>query len=97
MSKFNFFERVSVSTVDFEDHVSSFGFISSGISLINTSSLAGDVVEYSFDGSTLHGDLSPTFPNAALAFDNRFESRIWFRLKVAGPSAIIRVEAWAVG
>ena len=96
MSKFNFFDRIEVSTVDFEDHLSNFGFISSGISLINTSILFGDVVEYSFDGSTLHGDLNPTLPSAALSFDNRYESKIWFRLQSSGTPVIIRVEAWAI-
>jgi len=96
MSKFNFFSRIDVSTTDFVDHVASFGFISSGISIINNSALSTDIVEYSFDGATLHGDLSPTFPNAALAFDNRYESRIWFRLKVDGGPVSVRLEAWAI-
>lgn len=97
MSKFNYFDNVSVSTVNFSDTVRSFGFISSGISLINISSVPTDIVQYSFDGSTIHGDLSPTFPNAALSFDNRFESRIWFRLESTGSSVVVRLESWAVG
>ena len=97
MSKFNFFNRINVNSVNFSDHVASFGFISSGISFINSSALSSDIVEYSFDGSTLHGDLVPSDTSSALAFDNRFESRVWFRLKTDGPQVNIRVEAWAIG
>jgi len=51
------------------------------------------VIEYSFNGNTLHGDLTPGTPTQAIIFDNRRVSRIWFR--TSAPGQTIRVEAWA--
>jgi|SRR3990167_6921358 len=61
-----------------------FSFVNEGVS----------VIEYSFNGNTLHGDLTPATPTAAIFFDNRRVSRIWFRVP-SGVASVIRVEAWA--
>lgn len=54
---------------------------------------SGTVVEYSFNGNTIHGTLdgSGTTAPASLTFENRVISKIWF----AG-SGTVRVEAWAI-
>lgn len=54
------------------------------------------IVEYSFNGNTLHGDMTPGTPTHSIFFDNRRISKIWFRLADGNqPASRIRVEAWA--
>lgn len=59
---------------------------------------ASAIVEYSFDGSTLHGELDPADGTRGKAFDWRQVNKIWFRIKSGstGP-ANVSIEAWAVG
>jgi len=90
---FNFFQKVTVNNANFphnnEDIAINFrGQVS--FSLVNEGT---EVIEYSFNGNTLHGDLTPGTPTAAIFFDNRRISRIWFRTTV--PGQVVRVEAWA--
>jgi hypothetical protein len=65
--------------------------------LIFTNETSGQVVEYSFNGSTVHGvlDGTATSTTRVVTFLNRQQSLIWFRLKSgsAGP-ATITVTAW---
>jgi hypothetical protein len=63
-----------------------------GLSLLWTSGVA---IEYSFDGTIVHGDLEGGLPNQGLTFDNRpIPSRkIWFRV-VTATTSVVRVEAW---
>lgn len=95
MSKFNFFTEMSVSTTSFESHMVSWNFISSGFLLMVDSTNAGDIILYSFDGVTVHGNLSPTKPNEGLAFDQRHESKVYFSRKTGSGAVLVRVEAWA--
>lgn len=64
-----------------------------------TNETAGQVVEYSFNGNTVHGvlDGATTSTTRVVTFTNRPVSLIWFRLKTgsAGP-ATITVTAWGV-
>ena len=95
MSKFNYFNRINITTNNFVDAVASFDFITAGISLINEGTQANNIIEYSFNGADLHGDLNPNLPSAGLVFDNRHEDKVWFRLKASNVASIVRVEAWA--
>lgn len=85
--------KFAVITVDGYDFAStpdvSFGFHSTGLALLNRGNFT---VEYSFDGEEVHGDLNPNDASAGLTFDNRYESKIFFRA-VDGYSTV-RVEAW---
>lgn len=94
MSKFNFFHKLSVSSTEFTKL--SWAFNSAGILLLNLSPTPADIIQYSFDGTTVHGDLVPGTPAAGLAFDNRVESAIFFRLAIAGSGVLVRVEAWGL-
>lgn len=49
------------------------------------------VIEYSFNGFDVHGELSAS---AFFMFDNRTVNKIWFRLK-SGSASTVRVDAWA--
>jgi hypothetical protein len=90
MSRYNFFEVVTVDGYDFpEDPQVTFGFLSTSITLLNRS---GFVLEYSFDGETLHGDLNPADASIGSVFDYRIESNMWFR--AADGYGDVRVESW---
>jgi len=64
-----------------------------------TAETVGQIVEYSFNGSTVHGvlDGTATSTTRVINFDNRQQSLIWFRLRVgsAGP-AVVTVTAWGI-
>lgn len=89
---FNFFQKVTVDGYEFPqlaDVAISFrGQFS--FTLVNE---GNNVIEYSFNGNTLHGDLTPDTPTSALAFDNRRISKIWFRAP-GGGDPVVRIEAW---
>lgn len=90
MSRWNYFDVITVDGYDFPaDPQASFGFISEGFSLLNR----GDyVVQYSFNGSDVDGDLNPNDSSKGLVFDNRHECKIWFK-SVDGYSTV-RAESW---
>lgn len=71
-------------------------FPTQGISFINYSIDPKQIIEYSFNGTTVHGDMVPLTPSSTLVFDNRTICFIWFRLKSGSIGPIdIRIEAWA--
>ena len=95
----NFFQKISVASTDFEGSVVSWDFMSVGIALMVESNDPTDVVEYSFGPDPngklqVHGDMTPLMPSEGIIFDNRTESKIWFRRKAAGKSVVVRVESW---
>lgn len=59
--------------------------------------VADSVIEYSFDGNTVHGELGSCLQNVMLTFDNRVISCIWFRLQ-SGSSGTptVSVQAWGI-
>ncbi len=55
------------------------------------------VVEFSFNGTTVHGELDSTKVSVAQTFDNRVICKIWFRLKTGSTGPItVSVSAWAI-
>lgn len=64
-----------------------------------TNETPGSVVEYSFNGTTVHGVLdganSPVSTTRVVMFNNRVVSLIWFRLK-SGGTATITTTAWGI-
>jgi hypothetical protein len=52
---------------------------------------SGGPVQYSFNGQTVHGDMTTAQASATLTFTNRVVSTIWFK-----GSGVVRVEAWAI-
>jgi hypothetical protein len=95
----NFFEKISVSSNDFEDNMVSWDFTSVGIAVMVESNDPTDVIEYSFgngpDGQKqVHGDMTPLMPSEGIIFDNRSESKIWFRRATAGKAVLVRIESW---
>jgi len=54
------------------------------------------VVEFSFNGTTVHGELDSTKVTAGLTFDNRIVTKIWFRVKAGSTGPIVvSANAWA--
>lgn len=54
------------------------------------------VVEYSFNGTTIHGELDSTKASSGLSFDNRVVSLAWFRVKAGSTGPInISIHAWS--
>ena len=96
---FNFFEKVDVSTTSFGgDSVSGeqpdvhITFPTQTVMLLNEGT---GVVEYSFNGTTIHGELDSTKASAGLSFDNRVVSMIWFKVKAGSSGPItIAIHAW---
>lgn len=94
MSKYNFFNRFLASTIEFHNNMVSWSFNSTGIMLLTESTAPTDIVQYSFNGTDVHGEIRPNTPAAGLSFDNRTESRIYFRLVEGANPTIVRVETW---
>lgn len=90
---FNFFAKIDVTNTEFTSNAQVvFNFRNQiAFSLVNEGSA---IIEYSFNGNTLHGDMTLGTPTTALIFDNRRVSKIWFRVP-GGGSHRVRVEAWA--
>jgi len=90
----NFFDKLYVTSTSFSDHTVQWSFTSVGIAIMLESNDVTDVVQYSFDGITVHGDMTPTFPSEGIIFDGRRQSKIWFQRESSGQPVIVRIEAW---
>lgn len=94
---FNYFTKISVTGAAFGDQSdAAIAFPIRCLTLLNEGTTLSHVIEYSFNGTHVHGDMTPTKSSAFLSFEDRAVSGIWFRVKTgsSGP-IIVRVEAWA--
>lgn len=99
---FNFYQKFEVVAADFgsestggEQPDTIITFPTQSIMFLNEETGAGKIVEYSFNGNHVHGELNPELPSRGLTFDNRVASTIWFRVKSGSSGPItIRVDAW---
>lgn len=98
---FNYYKKIAVSNTTFG--VPGDGYAPDVIIPFTTQSVIflneddTDVVEYSFNGFDVHGELNPTLPSRGLSFDNRVICKIWFRVKSGSSGPVtIRVDAWAI-
>lgn len=94
---FNFFKKIEVSNTTFNENADMLiSFHTQGLFMLNEETASDKVIEYSFNGNTVHGELDPTLPSRGLMFDNRVVSFIWFRVKSGSTGAVsVRVDAWA--
>jgi hypothetical protein len=91
----NYYSITAVDGYDFKANCDIvIRFTTQGASFINLGSLSTQAVQYSFNGITVHGDLTPTTPSAAMMFDNRVVCKIWFRIAPGSSASTVRVEAW---
>lgn len=100
---FNYYNRVAVSRTNFGTAADGYiydcliPFSTAGFSFLNEGTTTSHVVEYSFDGVNVHGEINPTLPNRYSKFDHRVACKIWFRVKSGSTGPItIAVEAWAI-
>lgn len=101
---FHKFATITIANTDFPDYADVFfNFRHSQLSfnLLLDGYSGGDpipaVVEYSFNGNTVHGDLTMGLPSQAIFFDNRNVEGIWLRAKNSQAIGFtVRVEGWAV-
>ena len=97
---FNFFSKLSVTNTTFSTVTDGYRaadmvitFPTQGVLFLNEGT---GVVEYSFNGTTIHGELDSTLSSKGLAFDNRTISMIWWRVKSGSSGPItISVQAWS--
>ncbi len=90
MSKFNYFQNITVDVADFPaTPQSDFNFVSIGFSFLNT---GANTIQYSFNGVDVHGDLNPANLSKQQIFESRLECKVWFRY--VGGSSTVRVESW---
>lgn len=90
---FNFYQKVSVTASgSFNSNYDA--IITFSTQQVNFSLESTGVIEYSFNGNTVHGQMDSTKNSANLQFPNRVVSKIWFRL-VSG-TGTVRVEAWGI-
>lgn len=90
---YNFFQKVRITSDIFLEVADVVINITnqSGLSLINE---GATLIEYSFNGNTLHGDLTPNTPSQGVIFDQRRVTAIWFRSPDGGANKV-RIEAWS--
>jgi len=92
---FNHFERVTVDGYSFEEFADvQFKFRASNMSFSLVWEGTG-IIEYSFNGNTVHGDMEEGQSTQSLSFENRVVPGIWFRIN-SGSGGDVRVEAWRV-
>lgn len=95
---FNFYQKAAITSTIFLGPTQPdmmITFPTQTVMFLNENS--SGVVEYSFNGNTVHGELDATLPSRGLTFDNRVISSIWFRVKAGSSGPItIRVDAWSV-
>ena len=96
---YNFYQKIDVSWSQFGENTDGYApdiqikFVGNSLMMLNENS--SNVVEYSFNGQTVHGELDPTLPTRAMVFDNRQISYIWFRIKSGSSGPVkVRVDAW---
>ena len=65
--------------------------------IFNIEGSGSSAVEYSFDGHTVHGELTQGTNRATITFLNRVVSMIWFRVKSGSSGPLtVSVEAWGI-
>jgi hypothetical protein len=98
---YNYFNKVAVNWTTFGGGNNGnpdcfISFTTQGIQFLNLGSGTTNVVEYSFNGQTVHGELNPSNATQGLTFDSRIISLIWFRLQSGSSGPVtISIQAWA--
>jgi hypothetical protein len=96
----NYFKSIEVSNTTFGVSTDGYKpdvfipFVTQGFSIMSGETTG--VVEYSFNGITVHGEVDAAGASKALIFDNRVACKIWFRVKTGTNPHTIRFEAWSV-
>jgi len=57
---------------------------------------SSNVIEYSFNGSDVSGELGSGRSNVALTFNNRVNCLMWFRVQAGSSSSVVSIQAWGI-
>jgi hypothetical protein len=103
---YNYFQKIAVDWTSFgagssdgygPDAIITFSTQTVMFVNLTASGTSDSVVEYSFNGNVLHGELNPTNSTIALTFENRTISQIWFRIQSGSSGPItVSVQAWGI-
>jgi hypothetical protein len=88
---FNFFRKLDVSISDGYFPNECQILIPFSTQTVTFQLESGGPLEYSFNGNTLHGDMTDGYASESLTFQNRALCKIWFR-----GTGSVRVEAWGI-
>ena len=93
---FNFFQKLAVANSSFNDDCDIIINMKAPTYTVTfqIEGTGSDQVQYSFNGTTIHGDMIVGKSSASLVFENRVISKIWFKTLSGSPT--VRVEAWAI-
>lgn len=95
----NFFQKTAVSVSTFNtDCDLTITFTTQGVHFVNLGSSSSQVVEYSFNGNDLHGELNPATGSATqnIMFNPRIICKVWFRIQSGSTGPVtVSVQAWA--
>lgn len=92
---YNFFQKLSVANVGTFNHNSDMLILFPTQTVMFLNEGTG-IVEFSFNGNTVHGELNSATPSTGLVFDNRIISGIWFRVQTGSTAPIlVTVQAWS--
>ena len=96
---YNFYTKVDINWSNFGENTDGYApdvvikFGGNHLMLLNEND--DGVVEYSFNGRTVHGELDPNLPTKGLTFDMRPVNYIWFRVKSGSIGPIkVRIDSW---
>jgi len=90
MSRWDYFNEITVTETSFPSSAQvDFNFHTVGFNLINQGS---EIIEYSFDGTNVHGQLDASGDTVEADFISRIVNKIWFR--VSSGISQVRVEGW---
>lgn len=91
---FNFYKKIIVENFDFDEECNAIiTFPTQTVMMLLENNIG--VVEYSFNGNTVHGELNSALPSRAISFDNRKITKMWFRLRSGSTGPLtVRVDAW---
>jgi hypothetical protein len=92
---YNFFAKPTITDTSFPSSPQVMINLATHVQGFSIAVTDGYAIEYSFNGTTLHGDLVPAEGTSSVQFNNRPVSKIFFRALGADP-VTVRVEAWAV-
>jgi len=99
----DYYKKISVSNTTFGLMTDGYKpdvlipFSTYGLTFLNEGTTTSHIIEYSFNGFDVHGEINPTLPNKYSVFNNRVGCKIWLRVKSGSSGPItVAVEAWQI-
>ena len=98
----NFYQKITVSTNVFSGNTIDgyqpdlcIPFAAHNVFFQNEGTTGTQVVGFSFNGTTLHGEMNPLMPSRSLWMFNRQICKVWFQLQPGSSgSVVVDVMAW---